>query len=214
MGLMLRINMHQSNLYKSFKNFLDYIIALAILIISSPLNMIIIICIYILDGKPIFFRQKRSGIDCRPFSIIKYRTMLCNNYSDNSSFTDEKRITRFGNFLRSTSLDELPNLINVLQGNMSIIGPRPLPIEYNNLYNNFQIKRHKVKPGITGLAQVKGRNLLSWDEKFKLDVKYVESISFLLDISIILQSISIILSRKGVSSKKSATMEPFTGNNY
>tara|TARA_B100000579_G_scaffold352723_1_gene307209 strand:+ start:30270 stop:30887 length:618 start_codon:yes stop_codon:yes gene_type:complete len=204
--------MHTSNTYKFFKNIFDYILALVILIISSPLNIIIILCIYFIDGKPIFFRQKRSGINCRPFSIIKYRTMLSNRNSNNYSLTEEQRITKFGNFLRTTSLDELPNLINVLQGNMSIIGPRPLPIEYNNLYNNIQIRRHSVKPGITGLAQVKGRNLLSWDKKFKLDVKYVDSICFLLDISIILQSISIVLLRKGISSDKSATMEPFRGN--
>tara|TARA_B100000579_G_C22843862_1_gene863209 strand:+ start:680 stop:1312 length:633 start_codon:yes stop_codon:yes gene_type:complete len=210
---MLKTNMHGSNSYKLFKKFSDYILALSILIISAPLNIIIILFIYFIDGKPIFFRQKRSGIDCQPFFIIKYRTMLCKKNSNNSSSNDEKRITKLGNLLRATSIDELPNLINVLQGNMSIIGPRPLPIEYNNLYNSFQIKRYEVKPGITGLAQVKGRNLLSWDEKFKLDVKYVESISFLLDLYIILKSISIILSRKGISSDKCATMEPFKGNN-
>ena len=147
-----------------------------------------------------------------PFLIYKYRSMNYKSGADGKLLPDKMRLTPIGKFLRSTSLDELPNLINVIQGNMSIVGPRPLPMKYNNLFSKRQITRQLLKPGITGLAQVKGRNLLGWEERLELDAIYIEKISFFLDLNILFETIFITIRKKGISSKTSATMEEFKGN--
>ena len=166
----------------------------------------------ILEGKPIFFTQKRAGHKGIPFIMYKYRSMNNKLGIDGELLSDKKRLTPLGYFLRKTSLDELPNLINVIRGEMSIIGPRPLPLKYIPLYSKQQLKRQLVKPGITGLAQVKGRNLLSWEERLKLDVVYTEKLSFFLDISILFQTFFITIRKKGISSTTSVTMDEFKGN--
>ena len=168
--------------------------------------------ILIFEGRPIFFIQKRAGFKGKPFFMYKYRSMNNKLGLDGELLSDKKRITPLGNFLRKSSLDELPNLVNVIKGEMSIIGPRPLPLKYIPLYSKQQIKRQLLKPGITGLAQVKGRNLLSWEERLKLDVVYIEKISFFLDLNVLFQTFLITIRKKGVSSTTSATMEEFKGN--
>jgi len=199
-------------LYFFIKSFLDFFLAILILLLTIPLNILIIIIIYISEGKPIFFKQKRAGLYGAPFFIYKYRSMNNKLGIDGKLLPDEKRLTPLGNFLRKSSLDELPNLINVIQGKMSIVGPRPLPLKYVPLYSDRQKMRHLLKPGITGLAQVNGRNLLLWEEKLELDVCYVEKISFFLDLNILFRTLSITINKKGISSATSATMEEFKGN--
>ncbi|TRO10074.1 sugar transferase [Ectopseudomonas mendocina] len=163
-------------------------------------------------GSPILFRQIRPGLDGRPFEMIKFRTMRDAIDSQGYSLPDSERMTPFGSFLRSTSLDELPELWNVLKGDMSLVGPRPLLMEYLPLYSPEQYRRHEVRPGVTGWAQVNGRNALSWDEKFKLDVWYVDNRSFWLDLKIIFLTIKKVLVRDGISADGEATMSKFTGN--
>jgi len=166
---------------KKVKNIIDFIISLFLLIILFPLFILIMFLIYLNMGRPIFFKQKRAGFKGKPFYIFKFRTMK-NIYDSNGNLLqDEERLTKLGKFLRSSSLDELPELINVLKGEMSIVGPRPLLYEYLPLYTPEQARRHEVKPGMTGWVQVNGRNALSWEEKFKLDVWYVDNWSLLLD---------------------------------
>ena len=157
-------------------------------------------------GTPILFRQERAGLGGRPFTIIKLRTMR------NGEGTDAERITKFGSFLRKTSLDEIPQLVNVLRGDMSIVGPRPLPSSYLPLYSPEQARRHEVRPGITGWAQVNGRNNISWQRRFELDVWYVDHRSWHLDARIVLMTIGAVLSRRGVSAEGEATVRPFSGN--
>jgi sugar transferase EpsL len=164
-------------------------------------------------GSPILFRQVRPGQHGRPFMMYKYRTMTDERDADGNLLPDEQRLTGFGKFMRSTSLDELPELINVLRGEMSLVGPRPLLMEYLPLYTPEQARRHEVRPGITGWAQVNGRNLLSWDEKFKMDVWYVDNCSLWLDIKILWLTAGKVLRRDGISQEGSVTMEKFRGSN-
>ena len=173
-------------MYRKFiKRFLDFILSLMALIILSPILLIIYILVRIKLGKPAIFKQERPGKNEKIFTLYKFRTMTDEKDKDGNLLPDEKRLTKFGNVLRSTSLDELPELVNILKGDMSIVGPRPLLVEYLPLYNEEQKRRHNVRPGLTGLAQVSGRNNLSWEEKFKDDVYYVDHISLWEDIKII-----------------------------
>lgn len=159
-----------------------------------------------------FFIQERPGKNTKVFKIVKFKTMTDEKDADGKLLPDEKRLTNIGKFVRSTSIDELPQLINVVKGDMAIVGPRPLLVKYLPLYSSFQSKRHDVRPGITGWAQVNGRNAISWDKKFELDVWYTENLSFLLDVKIILLTIKKVFWREGISAETSATMETFTGN--
>ena len=193
------------------KRFFDiFIAALALLLLAIPL-LVLIWQVRRKLGSPVFFRQMRPGLDGRPFQMIKVRTMTDAHGPDGQLQPDTDRLTPFGRFLRSTSLDELPELFNVLKGDMSLVGPRPLLMEYLPLYSPAQRRRHEVRPGITGWAQVNGRNALSWEEKFKLDVWYVEHRSLWLDIKILRLTVRKVLVREGISADGEATMSKFTG---
>ena len=194
------------------KNILDFIISLLAIILLSPLLVILGLIIFFSFGSPVFFIQIRPGFLGKPFNFFKFRTMTNTKNSDGDLLPDKNRLTPLGSFLRKTSLDELPSLWNVLKGNMSLVGPRPLLMEYLPLYSKEQMRRHEVKPGITGWAQINGRNAISWVEKFELDVWYVENQSFWLDIRILLLTIWKVMKREGVSHKKFSTMPQFRGN--
>lgn len=181
-------------------------------LLISPILIIIAILIRVKLGYPIFFTQDRVGKDGKVFKIVKFRTMLEAYDKFGEPLSDKKRVTSFGNFLRSTSLDELPELINVLKGDMSLVGPRPLLVEYIDLYSKEQFRRHEVRPGMTGWAQVNGRNNLYWDEKFKMDVEYVDNVNLLLDIKILFLTIFKVLKRDGISKDGHVTMDKFKGN--
>ncbi len=199
--------------YFSFKYFFDKLIAFLLLILISPFLLFISLLILIILGKPIFFIQERPGFKCRPFKIIKFRTMK-NLYAEKGDLMDDKfRIHKFGQFLRSTSIDELPALINIIKGEMSFIGPRPLLMKYLQLYNKEQIKRHYVKPGMTGLAQINGRNLISWEKKFQYDLYYVKKINFILDLKILIITFKKVFLRIGINSKNKFSANEFNGNN-
>ena len=186
-------------------------IAVLSLFILFPLMILICIGIIFTIGFPIFFKQKRPGINGIPFYFYKFRTMTNEKDNNGKLLPDEKRLTKFGNIFRKTSLDELPSLWNVLKGDMSLVGPRPLLMEYLPLYSKEQMRRHEVKPGITGWAQINGRNTISWDEKFKFDIWYVENQSLRLDIKIIILTIWKVLKREGINQKGNTTMEKFRG---
>jgi undecaprenyl phosphate N,N'-diacetylbacillosamine 1-phosphate transferase len=193
------------------KPFLDFISSILGIILLIPLFIVITALLYIVNnGKPFFF-QLRPGKNGKIFKIVKFKTMNDKRDSKGALLPDSERLTPVGNFIRKTSLDEIPQLLNVLKGEMSIIGPRPLLTNYLHLYNDFQNRRHEVKPGITGWAQVNGRNAISWDEKFDYDVWYVENISFTLDVQILYRSISKVLSSEGINAVDTATIEPFDG---
>ena len=193
------------------KRFFDiFIAALALLLLAIPL-LVLIWQVRRKLGSPVFFRQMRPGLDGRPFQMVKFRTMTDAKEPNGQLLSDADRLTQFGSFLRSTSLDELPELFNVLKGDMSLVGPRPLLMEYLPLYSPAQRRRHEVRPGITGWAQVNGRNALSWEEKFKLDVWYVEHRSLWLDIKILRLTVRKVLVREGISADGEATMSKFTG---
>lgn len=191
---------------------MDLILSLLAVIILSPVIIIVAILVRIKLGGPVLFTQNRPGKNEKIFKLYKFRTMTSEKDKDGNLLPDEVRLTKFGKFLRSTSLDELPGLFNILKGHMSIVGPRPLLVQYLPLYNEEQKKRHLVRPGLTGLAQVNGRNAISWDEKFKFDVKYVEKITFIGDIKIIILTAFKVIRRKDINSNTSATMEFFEGN--
>ena len=200
-------------MYKSFiKTFLDFMLALIGLIILLPLFMIISVLIIFKLNAPVFFKQSRPGLNGETFEIYKFRTMSNECDENGAPLSDEERLTKFGTFLRSTSLDELPGLWNVLNGTMSLIGPRPLLIEYLPLYSDRQARRHEVKPGITGWAQVNGRNAIEWKEKFELDVWYVENLTFFLDIKILYLTLKKVIRRDGISHNNHVTMKKFKGN--
>ena len=201
-------------MYKNFfKPFLDKLLALILIIIFSPVMIIVAVLIYLWDGRPVIFTQERPGFNEKIFKIYKFRTMTNEKDEFGNLLPDEKRLKGIGKIIRSLSLDELPQLFNVLKGDMSFIGPRPLLPEYLPLYNEEQRKRHLVKPGITGLAQIKGRNAISWRKKFKYDVFYVNHLSFKLDLYIICQTILKVIKREGISQQGHATMEKFNGKN-
>jgi len=195
------------------KPLLDKLLSLVFLIVFSPLFIFIAITLLILNNGKVFFIQERVGEKERVFKLLKFKTMNDKKDNDGNLLNDEKRLTHIGKILRKTSMDELPQLINVLRGDMSLIGPRPLLVEYLPLYNEFQRRRHEVKPGITGWAQVNGRNALDWKKKFEYDVWYVDNMSLLLDLKIIFLTIIKVFKREGISSQNSATMEKFKGNN-
>ena len=196
-----------------FKRPLDILLAGSALILFSPIMGITALLVKVNLGSPVLFTQQRPGQNEKIFRIYKYRTMTDNKDENGELLPDEKRLTKFGQILRSISLDEFPELINILKGDMSIVGPRPLLVEYLERYSDEQKHRHDVRPGLTGYAQVNGRNNLSWDEKFRDDLKYIKKISFVNDLKIILKTIKIVLLKSGIHSKTSVTMEVFNGNN-
>lgn len=194
------------------KSLFDKILALCLIILFSPIYIIVSLLILWKMGSPILFRQKRPGKDEKIFGIYKFRTMTNDTDEQGNLLSDEQRLVGIGKFIRSTSLDELPQLFNVLKGEMSFVGPRPLLIEYLELYNDTQQRRHDVKPGITGWAQVNGRNAISWEQKFEYDVWYVDNQSFWLDMKILWLTFLKVVKRSGISSSTSATMEKFKGS--
>ena len=196
---------------KCFKRLFDFVLSLIAIIILSPVMLITAILVRVKLGSPILFRQERPGKDEKIFAMYKFRTMTDEKDAEGNLLPDEVRLTKFGKLLRSTSLDELPELFNILKGDMSIIGPRPLLVEYLPRYNEEQKHRHDVRPGLSGLAQVNGRNAISWEEKFKYDFQYVRNITFWGDCRIIVQTIKNVIKRDGISAEGSATMEKFQG---
>lgn len=200
-------------MYKLFlKRLFDFVLSLLAIAVLSPVMLITAILVKIKLGKPVLFTQERPGKDEKIFRMYKFRTMTDEKDEKGNLMPDEIRLTKFGKILRSTSLDELPELFNILKGDMSIVGPRPLLVKYLPLYNEEQRHRHDIKPGFTGYAQIHGRNNVSWNEKFDLDVYYTKHISFLLDVKIIFKTIKVVLFREGISSKTSVTMEEFKGS--
>ena len=196
------------------KRIIDFFIALLALIFFSPIFIVLIILLRFANKNAgIFFTQSRPGKNETIFKVIKFKTMNDKRDNNGNLLPDGERLTRIGKFVRSTSLDELPQLINVLKGDMSLIGPRPLLVQYLPLYNKQQARRHEVRPGITGWAQVNGRNSINWEQKFELDVWYIDHISFWFDMKILYLTIKKVLVREGISSEGSVTMDQFTGNN-
>jgi len=200
-------------LQRLLKRIIDIIGSLAGLIILSPVFLVVSILVYTKLGSPIFFTQERVGKQGKIFKMIKFRTMLDSTNKFGELLDDEERLTPFGKKLRSTSIDELPELINVLKGDMSLVGPRPLLVEYIPLYSKHQFRRHEVKPGITGWAQVNGRNSIDWVTKFNLDVEYVDKFNLIMDIKILLLTILKVIKKDGINQEGNATMEKFTGSN-
>lgn len=202
-------------MYKNFfKRILDFIISLLALICFSPILLVVTIWLHFANkGAGAFFLQERPGKDAKFFKIIKFKTMTDERDADGNLLPDAQRLTKVGKFVRSTSIDELPQLINVLKGDMALIGPRPLLVQYLPLYSKEQARRHEVRPGITGWAQCHGRNAISWTEKFKLDVWYVDHVSLKTDINIIFTTIKKVIKRDGISQEGNATMEVFNGKN-
>ncbi|NMA49023.1 MAG: sugar transferase [Tissierellia bacterium] len=199
-------------MYKKYgKRPMDFILALIALIILSPILLILSVLVRVRLGSPVIFKQNRPGLHERIFTMYKFRTMTDARDEQGNLLPDEKRLTKFGMLLRKTSLDELPELWNILIGDMSFVGPRPLLVEYLPLYNEEQKRRHEVRPGLSGLAQVSGRNAISWEDKFRLDVEYVDNITFIGDCKIIFLTIKKVFIREGISSETSPTMEPFKG---
>lgn len=202
-------------MYRNYiKRVLDFIIVSSVLLIIWPLLLLITLWLHFANkGAGALFLQERPGKEGKIFKVIKFKTMTDERDGQGNLLRDEKRLTKVGKFVRSTSLDELPQLINVLKGDMALIGPRPLLPQYLLLYNEEQARRHEVRPGITGWAQVNGRNAISWAKKFELDVWYVDHCSFMLDLRIVFLTIKKVFVREGISSDTSVTMEPFSGNN-
>ena len=190
---------------------MDFILSLIAILVLSPILVLLASLVRVKLGSPILFKQPRPGLNEKIFMMYKFRTMTDETDRDGNLLPDNIRLTKFGRFLRSTSLDELPELFNILKGDMSIIGPRPLLVQYLPLYNEHQKRRHEVRPGLSGLAQANGRNAISWEDKFDLDVQYVDNVSFIGDWKIILLTIKKVLVREGISSNSSETMEPFKG---
>jgi sugar transferase EpsL len=196
-------------MYKSLsKRVLDICLSIIGLIVAAPIIAITALVVRATLGSPVLFRQRRPGKNGTPFTLIKFRTM---RHVESESQTDAIRLTRVGTWIRAASVDELPELINVLKGDMSIVGPRPLLLQYVDRYTAVQARRHELRPGITGWAQINGRNELSWDKKFRLDVWYVDNCSFVLDIKIIIITLAKVLARQGITQRGSATAEEFTG---
>lgn len=191
---------------KFFKRFFDIILSLIAIIILSPVYLIISVLVFIFMGWPILFKQPRPGKNEKIFNMYKFRTMTNKKDKDGNLLPDEQRLPKFGKFLRKTSLDELPEMFCILTGTMSFIGPRPLLVEYLPYYTKEEHHRHDVRPGLTGLAQANGRNLVNWDDRFKLDLEYVNNVSLKMDLSVIIKTISIVLKREGITDGKTETM--------
>lgn len=198
-------------IYKYIKRILDIISSLLAIIFLSPLLAVTAVLVKTKLGSPVLFKQERPGKDEKIFTLMKFRTMTDERDENVELLPDEVRLTKFGKFLRSTSIDELPELFNILKGDMSVIGPRPLLVEYIPRYNEHQHRRHEVRPGLSGWAQVNGRNSISWEEKFDLDVEYVDNYSFAMDVKILFMTVLNVLKKEGISSETSATMEVFMG---
>jgi sugar transferase EpsL len=194
------------------KRLFDLLASVSLLVVLAVPFVLIAISVFLMLGQPIFFRQARPGKNGKPFSLVKFRTMRDAVDHGGLPLSDAARLTPFGRWLRSTSLDEFPALMNVVRGDMSLVGPRPLLMQYLPLYSERQARRHEVRPGITGWAQVNGRNALTWPQKFELDVWYVENRSFWLDLRILWTTLLVVLRRDGISAQGEATMPPFTGN--
>lgn len=198
-------------IYKYIKRILDIISSLLAIIILSPLLAVTAVLVKTKLGSPVLFKQERPGKDEKIFTLMKFRTMTDERDENGELLPDEVRLTKFGKFLRSTSIDELPELFNILKGDMSVIGPRPLLVEYIPRYNEHQHRRHEVRPGLSGWAQVNGRNTVSWEDKFDMDVHYVDNYSFAMDVKILFMTVLNVLKKEGISSETSATMEVFMG---
>ena len=206
-------NIRGVTLYRKFgKRLFDVLFSASLLIVLSPVILIIALIVYVKMGRPILFSQERPGLNEKIFTLYKFRTMTNAYGPDGKLLPDSSRLSRFGKILRSTSLDELPELWNILKGDMSFVGPRPLLVQYLSLYSDEQRHRHDVRPGLTGLAMIHGRNNLNWNDKFAYDLQYVEQQSFLLDMKILLWTVVITLKREGISEKGEATVSMFTGS--
>lgn len=207
------MNRKKKTIYQKYiKRLLDIVLSLFAIIILSPLLLILYTLVRFKLGSPAIFAQERPGKDEKIFKLYKFRSMTNQKDSYGNLLPDEQRLTSFGRKLRSTSLDELPELFNILKGDMSIVGPRPLLVDYLDLYNEKQKHRHDVRPGLTGLAQINGRNTLSWEDRFDKDIKYIEIISFIVDLKIIFDTFKIVLRRDGINSDSCVTMEDFYGS--
>ena len=206
------VKMNISLYRRFFKRPMDFILSLMAIIVLCPLLIIVGILVRLKLGKPVLFAQKRPGLNEKIFTMYKFRTMTDEKDEHGELLPDSVRLTKFGKMLRSTSLDELPELFNILKGDMSIVGPRPLLVKYLPLYTDHQKRRHEVLPGLTGLAQINGRNAISWEDKFNLDVEYVDHVSCLGDWKIIFRTIRKLYVKEGISSNTSVTMEPFRGS--
>ena len=205
--------MHRKGIYEKFiKRPQDFVLALIATVILSPVLLVTAVLVRTKLGSPVLFRQERPGRNAKVFRLYKFRTMTDAKDKDGNLLPDEVRLTAFGRKLRSTSLDELPELFNILKGDMSIVGPRPLLVRYLPRYNAHQARRHEVRPGFTGLAQVNGRNAISWEQKFDYDVQYVDNITFTGDWKIIFRTVSVVIHHDGIQSATSATMEEFMGS--
>lgn len=203
---------HQAGFYEKYiKRLLDILLSALGLIVLSPVLLVTVILVRVKLGSPVIFRQPRPGRNGEIFNLYKFRSMTDGKDESGNLLPDEVRLTAFGKKLRASSLDELPELVNILKGDMSVVGPRPLLVKYLPLYNEEQRHRHDVRPGLTGWAQVHGRNLVSWDEKFRLDLWYVEHLSFWVDVKTVLLTVRNVMCREGISSETAATMEEFTG---
>ena len=204
----------KDGIYRRFiKRAMDFILSLIAIVILSPILLVVALLVRVKLGSPVLFKQKRPGLNENIFMMYKFRTMTDERGEHGELLPDNVRLTRFGRLLRSTSLDELPELFNILRGDMSIVGPRPLLVQYLPIYNDHQKRRHEVRPGLSGLAQVNGRNAISWENKFDLDVEYVDNVSFIGDWKIIFLTIKKVFVREGINSEVAATMEPFKGSN-
>jgi len=202
----------KSGIYRRFlKRTMDFVLSLMAIGVLSPVLLIVAILVRVKLGSPILFKQNRPGLNEKIFAMYKFRTMTDEKDESGELLPDSVRLTKFGKMLRATSLDELPELFNILKGDMSIIGPRPLLVQYLHLYNDHQKRRHNVRPGLSGLAQVNGRNAISWEDKFNLDVDYVDNVSFIGDWKIIFLTIKKVFVKEGINSDTTATMEPFEG---
>lgn len=213
------MNKHKAGVYEKYiKRALDFLLALCAMIVLSPIFLVVAILVRVKLGSPVIFKQERPGkIDAstgkeRIFTLCKFRTMTDAKDADGNLLPDEVRLTKFGQWLRSTSLDELPELWNIIKGDMSIVGPRPLLVRYLPLYSEKQRRRHEVRPGFTGYAQVNGRNSITWEDKFQKDIWYVDNISFITDVQIVWKTVQVVLKREGISSETAATMEEFRGS--
>lgn len=203
---------HQAGVYEKYiKRAMDVLLSLGALVVLSPVLLIVAVLVRTKLGSPVLFRQERPGKDGKIFALYKFRTMTDVRDQEGNLLPDEVRLTRFGKLLRSTSLDELPELYNILRGDMSLVGPRPLLVKYLPRYSPRQARRHDVRPGLTGWAQVNGRNALSWEERFELDVYYTEHLSMGMDVKILFLTVKAVLCRSGISSETSVTMEEFMG---